>query len=476
MTKLLVFGKALLKGFFALIILATLIVLFSIPVSRFNTPDLNLTLASPNTLLIENIRLVDIDNNSFVSGQSIFIENGKVAEIGESKTLSRKYSKTAKSRIDAKGKFLLPGLVDAHVHIFDPQDLGLYLSHGITSVRNMAGMPVHLRWQEDALKGQLDGSRLMTYSPALNAGSNIGPFHKRVESADQGKALVRKFAEMGYQGIKVYNGLSKDMLTAILNEAEKLGLPVAGHPSQEIDFKENIKMPMASIEHVEELFQIGLKYKATSASVAELTQIIADSQTPIVSTLVAFDNIHQASLDGPAFKKSVNWEYLTDFTSFVGKKQLSPQFESQNSDWESKKTRAHYAITRSLFEKNAVIAIGSDTGPALTMPGLSFHREIEILDSLEIPKNKILRSATEESSKLLNQKTICGRVKVGCIADLILVNDNPLENLKVLKEPEIVFLEGKHFDRKNLMLLRNKGKSHHSFYVVLGWLLESLFQ
>jgi len=378
--------------------------------------------------------------------------------------------------VDGLGQFLLPGLVDAHVHVFDPQDLGLYLSHGITSVRNMAGMPVHLRWQEEIRQRRLVGSRLMSYSPALNAGSDMGPFHKRVESPEQGRALVRKFAGMGYQGIKVYNGLDKAMLAAIMDEAGKLGLPVAGHPSKEFDFVENIQMPMASIEHVEELFQVGLKYKATRATVDQITQQIAESNVPIVSTLVAFDNIHQASVDGHAFKESIEWDYLTGFTSFVGEKQLSPQFESQNSDWESKKTRAHFAITRALFEKGAVIAIGSDTGPALTMPGLSFHREIEILDSLGIKKNKILKSATEVSSKLIDNKNICGKVKVGCIADLILVAENPLENLKTLAEPDYVFLEGQVFDRENLEQLRAQGKSHHSFYTVLGWLLESLFQ
>ena len=480
MSKVLSFGGKAIKGLLFLVLIALLIVMVSIPVSRLSSPELNpsgnWSAKLSQAQLVTNVHLVDVQNGLLIADQAVLIENGKIARVGNSNAMLAEFGGGNAIEVDGKGQYLTPGLVDAHVHVFDPQDLGLYLSHGITSVRNMAGMPAHLRWQEMAAQKEMLGARLVSYSPALNAGDDMGPFHQNVQSPEHGRALVRKFAQMGYQGIKVYHGLSLEMTEAIIDEASKHNLRVAGHPSNQYPFEQAIALPLASVEHIEELFQVGLKFKATKQSVADLAQKVADAKMPIVSTLVAFDNIFQASEKGQTFKSEIDWDYLTGFTAFVGEKQLGPQLTGETSDWESKKTRAHFAITKSLFEKDAIVAIGSDTGPALTMPGLSFHRELAILSDLKISNAKILKAATVNASALLDNSDICGEIKVGCYADFLLVKENPLETVNTLKEPEAVFLQGTHLDRKQLLELREQGKDHHSFYTVMGWLLESLAQ
>ncbi len=480
MNKVLSFGGKAVKGLLFLVLITLMIVMASIPLSRLSSPELNpsgdWSANLSRSQLITNVHLVDVRDGKSIADQAVLIENGKIARTGNSGVMLAEFGDGNAIEIDGKGQYLTPGLVDAHVHVFDPQDLGLYLSHGITTVRNMAGMPVHLRWQELAAQNDVLGARLVSYSPALNAGDDMGPFHQNVQSPEHARALVQKFAEMGYQGIKVYNGLSLAMTEAIIDEASKFDLRVAGHPSNQYPFEQAINLPLASVEHIEELFQVGLQFKATKATVADLAQKVADSKMPIVSTLVAFDNIYQAAEKGQAFKQEIDWDYLTGFTAFVGEKQLSPQLSGDVGDWEAKKTRAHFAITKSLFEKNAIVAIGSDTGPALTMPGLSFHRELEILNELKIAKAQILKAATISSSNLVDNDLICGEIKVGCFADLLLVKNNPLKNVGTLKEPESVFLQGAHLNRKQLLELREQGKKHHSFYTVMGWLLESLAQ
>lgn len=480
MSKVFSYGWKALKVLILLIIATLLVVILSIPMSRMNSPQLNLladwSARLSQSQLITNVHLVDVRNGRTITGQAVLIEKGLVSRIDQVEIILTEIDDLDVVQIDGGGLFLIPGLVDAHVHLFDPKDLGLYLSHGITTVRNMAGMPAHLRWQEEIEQQGLIASRLISYSPALNAGDNLGPFHQRVESPEHGRYLVRKFSEMGYQGIKIYNGLSLEMTNAIIDEASSLDLPVAGHPSGQYPFEQALSLPLASIEHIEELFQIGLRYQATQASVAQLAEQVADSDMPIVSTLVAFDNILQASEAGEEFLNEVDWNYLTGFTAFVGQKQLGPQLAGQAGDWESQKTRAHFAITRALFENGATVAIGTDTGPVLTMPGLSFHRELEILSELEVSNLEILKAATLNSSKVMHETDVCGEIRVGCFADLILVRENPLEDISTLREPEAVFIEGKHLSRQLLLELREQGQDHHSFYTVLGWLLESLMQ
>jgi len=480
MSKILSFGGKALKIVLIIVLVMLLVIALSVPMSRMSSPQLSLsgdvTTHPFQPQLITNVHLVDVKRGQIISNQAILIEKGLISRIGSADSILAENNDLEPVEIDAGGQFLAPGLVDAHVHVFDPQDLALYLSHGITTVRNMAGMPAHLRWQEDIEQRGLIASRLFTYSPALNAGDNLGPFHQRVESPEHGRDLVKKFAEMDYQGIKVYNGLSLEMTNAIIDQASKLGLPVAGHPSNQYPFEQVINLPLVSIEHIEELFQVGLRYQATVESVSNLTREIAESNMPVVSTLVAFDNIFQASEAGEEFLSEIDWSYLTGFTAFVGKKQLGPQLAGQISDWESQKTRAHFAITRSLFENGATVAIGTDTGPVLTMPGLSFHRELEILTELEISNAKILRAATLNSSALIGDIAVCGEIREGCFADLLFVSENPLENISTLKEPEAVFTQGQYLNRQQLLELRAQGQNHHSFYTVIGWLLESLLQ
>lgn len=474
MKKIRTFALKLILGFISLFILIAGIVLLAIPLSKNVEPTLQHLNTSQNSFLLTNVQLIDSVQNQVVPEQYILIEKGIIKQIGTRSDFQSALSDNTVMKIDGANRFVTPGLVDAHVHVFDPQDLALYLSHGITSVRNMAGLPAHLRWQQFSKQNNLAGARLITYSPALNAGNDISPFHKRVNSAEHAKSLVKMYAAQGYQGIKIYNGLTGEMLESIFAEAKKHELPVAGHPSTQIDFQSVLDSPMSSVEHIEELFQVGLNYKATKETVDDITSRIALSKKPMVSTLVAFDNLHLAAKHRHDFLASVEWDYLTSFTAFVGKQKMAPQLNGETGDWEKTKTRVHVALTKALFSKDAVVAIGSDTGPALTAPGLSFHRELELLNELHIPSHKILTAATVNSANLLQDKTLCGAIAVSCKADLLLVDSNPFENITVLKEPNAVIFDGHYLNREQLDQLREQGKQHASFYSIMGWLLEGI--
>jgi len=466
--------KTIIKAVFLFVVVVIIMLLLSIPISRWFEPTLKVTPAISGHYLITNANIVDSLNNRIFSTMAIEINSGVIQSVLPSDQLDAAVDQRV-PRVDAQGKYLLPGLVDAHVHVFDPQDLGLYLSHGITQVRNMAGLPAHLRWQALEQADELIGSELTVFSPALNAGDDLGPFHIRVESAEDARELVRAMADKNYQGIKVYNGLDLSMTHAIFDEAKRLGLPVAGHPSSAYPFDKALELPFQSIEHIEELFQVALEYKVTHERIDQLSQALARSKTTIVSTLVAFDNIHQASQAPNEFLSTVDWNYLTGFTAFIGEKQLSPQLSGTDGQWESTKMRALNAITQSLFKNDVTMVIGSDTGPALTQPGLSFHRELALLESLNIERHKILTAATTNAVNLLSNGMHSGQIAIGQRANLILVHTNPLESLATLQEPEAVITRGRYLNREQLMSLRKQGTNHHNSYVVIGWLLESLF-
>jgi hypothetical protein len=111
-------------------------------------------------------------------GQTVFIENGIIVSIYS--TLSNLASQV--KMIDGTGKFLMPGLVDMHTHIFDKSDLQLYLSCGVTTVRNMMFFPKHHKWKQQVEERKILGASIITRTPTLNSGDNMGPFHKKAKS------------------------------------------------------------------------------------------------------------------------------------------------------------------------------------------------------------------------------------------------------------------------------------------------------
>ena len=111
--------------------------------------------------------------------------------------------------IDGRGLYLMRGLTDMHVHLWDQVELGAYLAHGVTQIRNLSGMPFHLRLAQEIESGAVVGPRLVTSGPILNsAGANFQIIHERVETADEARAAVRRQHAAGFRTLKVYSNLS----------------------------------------------------------------------------------------------------------------------------------------------------------------------------------------------------------------------------------------------------------------------------
>lgn len=470
MRRFLRWGKYFALSVLGLIVLAILTISASVPVSYFTNPNLEVTVTDHGHYLLTNVKIVDVRSELIIENQGLVIEDGLIIAIDDLANLGQ----LGLPIIDGQDRFLMSGLADSHVHVFDPQDLGLYLSHGITSVRNMSGLPAHLRWSDALVNSEIMGPRMFTTSPPLNAGDFIGPFHTRVNSPEHARNLVNEYAEEGYDQIKVYSGLDLAMLEAVMDEANNLKIPVTGHPPSKGDFTDVLALPYISLEHIEELFQIPLDFEDDPELINQLTLNIAKSGQVISTTLVAYYNIYLASEENLAFKDRLDEDYLTSFVSFVGDRQLGDYWEPGDNEWETEKMRALKDITRRLFANGAKVAIGTDTGPALTMPGLSFHDEMALLEQIGISRKDILLAATENSSSLMNVDAINGRVMVGSVADLILVDENPLDKLSTLREPHAVIISGIHLDQQQLQSLRRQGKNHFGFYTVMGWLLAGM--
>ncbi|MFT6407782.1 MAG: hypothetical protein ACJAQ6_001196, partial [Arenicella sp.] len=186
--------------------------------ARYEQPDklLNSQSASAKTkhYVIEPVSVVDVENGTVETQRQLMIADGVIVGIDEA---GHQYP-TGYAKINGSNAYVTPGLIDMHTHIIDRIDLVNSLAHGVTSVRNMHGMPMHLRFKSELQNNRWLGSSIYSSSPILNnAESDV--FQHGLHSPEQAAAVVRKYKRAGYDLLKVYSQLPKPILDAVLKEA-----------------------------------------------------------------------------------------------------------------------------------------------------------------------------------------------------------------------------------------------------------------
>ena len=169
------------------------VVYFSIP----SDDSASLPMTQPSyigKMVITNINVVNVNSGTIIESQDVFISHGKIIAM----VLSGEKPVLGFEVIDGNNLYLSPGLIDSHVYLFEPQALSRFLASGVTTVRNMQGMPIHFRWKEAQKNGLLTGATLITAGPTLNGNSDAGPFHQVVETPAAAEKLVTEYKQRGF--------------------------------------------------------------------------------------------------------------------------------------------------------------------------------------------------------------------------------------------------------------------------------------
>ena len=229
-----------------LLLLAVLLVLCaSVPLARWETPVDLLEPDNSQALAVDNVHLITMSDERMLEDRQLLIRDGLIEGIRPAGSpVAAGYR-----LIDGGGAHLLPGLFDMHTHVMDRKYLALHLAYGVTSVRNMGGYPMHLRWKQEIDTGQWLGSNLFTATPTMNGKKNSNPFaHKVVGDPDDARERIRRYHEAGFDFVKVYTRLSVEVYEAIIDEAGKLDFPVAGHvPYAVVAEDYSLGIPMVSL-------------------------------------------------------------------------------------------------------------------------------------------------------------------------------------------------------------------------------------
>lgn len=422
--------------------------------------------ASGGDLVVFNdVRVLDFSGDAPVSREhmSVVVRDGEIEQV----TAQELAIPASAQVVEGGGRTLLPGLVDMHVHIWDQAELGAYLSYGVTTVRNLSGMPYLLTMRDAINAGELDGPRIITTGPILNGpGPNAQPNHQIVSTPEEARAAVRAHYETGYRRLKVYSNLSRASYEAIRDEAHKLGMTISGHTPEgvrnpgipfekpfNIAFSELLDDGFVTFEHTESIVWHGLADDFDEDRARDLAKSIAASGTPVDPTLIAHANLLRVAESKGAYLKRPGVDMLNPFIS---------QMEQGNYDrWAgmdpaySRKAADFYArATRIFAEEGVTLVTGTDAGIFTNIPGASLMDELALLEGAGLSPSEVLTAATYNAAVVLDEEDARGRIAPGYAADMVLVDGDPLDDLGVLSQPAGVVRAGEWFDADAVKALR----------------------
>src|SRR5262245_5537712 len=198
------------------------------------------------------VTVVPMDSERRIPDQTVLVRQGRVAEIGPSSSVQ---VPAGAQRIDGRGKFLMPGLADMHIHLWTQDDLTLFLANGVTFVRNMWGSPQTLVWRDRVERGEVLGPGTYTAGPLLDGKPPVWNGSAVVESAEDAERAVTSQKKAGYDFIKVYKKLSPQAFDAIAATAKKEGLTFGGHVPAAVGLERALAAGQRSVEHLDGYFE-----------------------------------------------------------------------------------------------------------------------------------------------------------------------------------------------------------------------------
>jgi cytosine/adenosine deaminase-related metal-dependent hydrolase len=405
--------------------------------------------ATSDVWVLRNVNVLAMDGQPMRMGQDVAIENRRIVAIAPTGDIDSRGTV-----VDGKGGYLIPGLSDMHVHLGSPLMLSLWLEHGVTRIRVMNSQPHVLQLRSEVERGAVAGPRIFLASPLMEGDPPLWPDSQPVTDPDKARRLVREYAEQGHQAIKIYDGLSVEVLTAIADEAAGLGLPVVGHMPDAVPLDALLALELSSLEHVGGLlpkwFVAGRDgCELPRNELQQLGRELAQAGTTIVPTLSLYQMLADAEARAEVQAERAFALLPEDLTrQFWASATPQPQSDRERT------YRCRFANGQTLV--SAYIAAGgkplagTDTPNPWLVPGIALHRELALLVAAGMTPEEALASATRQAAQWAGDATDRGTIDIGKIADMVLLEANPLEDISHTRRIRGVVIDGVWWSKARL--------------------------
>jgi imidazolonepropionase-like amidohydrolase/Tol biopolymer transport system component len=394
---------------------------------------LELPRPTPPPLLLRRVRVLDFAAGGFGRETSLYIEQGRIRWIGSER--GRRLPQ-ATVVVDVGGRFALPGLFDMHVHTGFLAQAAM-LAYGVTSVRNVGGGLPGLNSLADRGDATSDPMARQFYSGQMYRGPHpevSGQARARIESEDDARAYVRRWKERGVHFVKTHPPITWQLRRAVAQEARRLGLPVVGHGLGLTEVTQSATLGYASVEHASNRFY------------DDVLQMLALTGTRWCPTLAVGGGNHLLLRNEP--------ERLADekFHAFHSENRRARQkldrFKFLSDTAIRGRSVEQLATVRAAHRHGVRLLAGTDAPAAFS--GVSLHWELEYFVQAGIPPLDVLRIATQEAAAAVGAEDELGTLEPGKLADLVLLDANPLEDIKNTQTIWRVIKGGWLFDPEKL--------------------------
>ena len=418
---------------------------------------------------LRNVRVLAPENDRFLR-KNVVLDGARIRTITDTEELLADVD-----YVDGDGHFLIPGLIDTHVHLMDSKnDLYLYLANGVTTVFEMYGTDTHIQWKKEAEDGAV--------SPALYVASRkiggrdglipeiedlIGNHINLTSRSDVEKAVTRH-KEAGYDALKLSSYLKVETFHQILEEADRQEIPVVGHLSGQIGLENLYGSGMAQRSHMEEIVKNTMsdfgntwnypdEYLAYFESqIDDIARQLAKDDVAVSTTIWLGEQIVRQKLDLDVFIETVPLQYVNAGVAegsemikgwLPGHNEYEDPGLMQNPE-AAEIARAYFAAyvealhiaARTLLEHEVTLLAGTDANVPGAVPGFSLHDELESLAAIGLSNQTVLATATTYPADFSNRDI--GRIQEGHRADLVLLSADPLEDIANTRNIERVFFNG----------------------------------
>ncbi len=441
-------------------------------------------------LIISNVNIVDVENMVVNSNQTIAIENGKIVSIiPHATSLEIK----AETLIDGTNKYVIPGLWDMHAHTSSDSNtreilFPLFIANGVTSIRVLAADCFEPCWeldmdinqskklQAEVKYGKLIGPRAILGSTYIH-GAEPGKSStvQAPGTKEHGKELVHLLIDRGVDFIKIYDELPRDAYFGIAKEAKKQGITIAGHVPVAVKASEASDAGQKSIEHC----CAGSLFEECSSLEEELRKQVVElvqSREPkdmnklILEMVKSYDDVKCQAIfqkfftNGTWFVPNLlagekhtrsGWQ-ADPRLKYIPKKELKWWYNNEASTSElygqsyPEIRQKRFKIVRDMHKAGVNLLAGSDCGIYGVFHGSGLHDELTLLVEAGLTELEVLQTATIKPAEFAQQSDSLGTIEIGKLADLVILDKNPLEDIRNTQKIDAVITNGRYLSRATI--------------------------
>jgi imidazolonepropionase-like amidohydrolase len=434
------------------------------------------------SLAIQHVTVIDATGKPAQSDMTVVVERDRIAAVTPSK--KTKVPQNTQT-LDGSGKFLIPGLWDMHVHGTEtPWSYGLYLANGVVGVRDMFGPEDANAWRQQHATAEKTAPSIYFASPIIDGPRPVFPDMISVATEAQGRDVVDRYKDHGSDFIKVYSTLPRAVYFAIADEAHKRGLPFAGHVPYLVTAAEASDAGQKSMEHL-----LGIEVACSNQESTLMAEIprrgFLDVLRRDARALESYDDA-KAQFLFARFVKNGTWQSPTLTVLRMNAFLNDPQFrsddrlkympKSERADWDPSNPlfkgatpedwaafRAKYAgdlkLVGRMHRAGVGIIPGTDVLNPYSFPGFSLHDELALLVEAGLSAMEALQASTKEAARFMGQLDRRGTIEAGKIADLVLLDRDPLKDIHNSRSIRAVVLGGKLMPRAALDAMLTQAES-----------------